>query len=483
MSYYEDNLKKLVKLSVSSNCNDIVAIDTELLGIEDISNEVLNDFYRNLEAEYECFYVLKFQNISFLEEDDLKKEKIINLISWVIETLENWEYEDLYSFNKLAILFNVTSFLDENGSLWKALLSNNINISGQILAYSKQELSRLRCEFNVEEGVDVPIHERESLERFLLAISNKNFEDISEMWRLFNNRPLLSYKYVQMLCVLDYFKPSFLVSAFEGNESVPILMHIMLYIRVETAFFIGFETKNDYLEFSSVYSTLSTQRDDNQFTEDENKYLTKIFNKVGDDGEKFVAWMNVFNKYVVRYPKIQVALGRMLANTSSRDNVKAYIKSISISKCTDNYSRKVVTECLKEIVICSDSIRRKDLWCMAYEAWSDWNFGGNSKNNHIFSLICSELDFAIIGYIKECLTEEERLKMDNSILSNLRLFESKWHDSSSSATTYWYHNLSYYQIIAHAGRVDEDIDKWLLTGKSYIPSEFHENDYIAMLVM
>lgn len=73
--------------------------------------------------------------------------------------------------------------------------------------------------------------------------------------------------------------------------------------------------------------------------------------------------------------------------------------------------------------------------------------------------------------------------MDNSILSNLRLFESKWHDSSSSATTYWYHNLSYYQIIAHAGRVDEDIDKWLLTGKSYIPSEFHENDYIAMLVM
>ncbi len=417
-----------------------------------------------------------------IKDDDEKKVKIANLIGWVIKTLESWKDVSLYSSNELIILFRVTCFLDEKGFLWKALFLHDISISDLLFDYSRKELSCLKCEFSINEDVDVPIYESESLEGFLLAISSKDWEGVSELWRIFNNRPLLSYRHIQMLYILDYFNRELLISALEGNDSVPILMNVMHYIRVETAFFIGSETKNDYLEFSSVYSTLTSQRSHKEFTDDENRYLAEIFSNVGSDNEKFNSWMNVFNKYPVRYPKIQVALGKMLATTSNRKNVEAYIKSIYINKYSDNESRQIVTECLKEIVKCSAPIRRKEVWKLAYEAWSDWNFGGVDKSNYIFRIACSELDFAIIGYIKECLTDDERLEMKKFILNNLQLFESRWHDSSSAATTYWYRNLSFYQVVEHADRVGKDIETWLLIGSSYIPGDFHKNDYSAMLV-
>src|SRR5690554_4657504 len=97
MSHYEENISQLIKLSMSSGCNDFRVIDPEFISSTDISDEFLDDFYGKLEKEYEYISLLKYHDISLVKDDDEKKDKLVNLISWVIKTLKNWKNDGLYS--------------------------------------------------------------------------------------------------------------------------------------------------------------------------------------------------------------------------------------------------------------------------------------------------------------------------------------------------------------------------------------------------
>ncbi|NQY07724.1 MAG: hypothetical protein HRT68_16395, partial [Flavobacteriaceae bacterium] len=178
---------------------------------------------------------------------------------------------------------------------------------------------------------------------------------------------------------------------------------------------------------------------------------------------------------------IQISLGKVLATNATNENISAYIKSIALNNHTDNESRKIIAECLFEFTKSASPNRRKNLWNAAYEYWTEWDLGGVS-NDYIFNVVFSNLDFAIIGYYKECISDDKRLEIKENLINNMQLLESRWHRSSSSATTYWYRNLSLYQVIEHADRSTENADTWLLLKSYYTPEKFHKNKYNEMLV-
>ncbi|MDP5290915.1 hypothetical protein Q9290_01200 [Oceanimonas sp. CHS3-5] len=482
MNSYEVTLGQLVEKAISKDQNESNFTTYEYTPDETVSEEFLRNFHMELDNKYEYISHMKYCKPNELKISHENLEDAVSLIAFCINRLKNWSNIGVKSINELIVNLNIAGFLDVNGCFWRALSRHEIPLSHEVIEYSSNQLSRLKSEFKVCNDLEVPIYEKESLESFLLAISSKDWVGIAELWKLFNNSPLLSCESIQLLHILDYYDRCTLISTFENCNDIPILMHIMNHLRTETAFFIGSETQNDILQFTSVYSTLSHHKARNHLSDINNDLLSTIFRKVGFDNDKFIKWMVVFNKYPLRFPNIQTALGKMLATTTNSENLEAYIKSISISKHADNESRKILSECLKEFVKHSDTARRYELWNIAYKHWFEWDFGGNNKENYIFQTVFSELDFAIVGYYKECVSHEERLSIKQELVRNMQSLESKWHISPSSANSYWYRNLSFYQVIEHAEQVSDDIDTWLLEGRYYIPLQFHENEYIAMLV-
>lgn len=479
---YEDIISQLIERATTDENGNLHSAIPEFIKSNDASEESLNYLYRELESKYEIISRTKYISVREFNIQDEKWNDVINLISWCIRGMRVWTCSTRASINEITVILNITCFLDKEGCFWKFLKKSNITLSQPLIEQSQLTLSKLRCEFKLDETRNVPIHEEESLERFLSAISNKDWKEISDLWRMFNNNPLLHLEDRQRLLMLDYFEPSLLVSTFKDTNDIPILMHIMYELRVETAFLIGYETTNEYLEFASVHSTLNNPKGKALFKDTEVELLTSVLCKCMNDSKKFNTWMDIFNKYPPYYQNIQESLGEALAINASDENLDVYIKSIPLSNHGDNESRKVVSECLASFVRFANPNKRKVLWSFAYKYWKEWCFGEKESNNYMFNVSFSNLDFAIIGYYKEFISAEEKAEVKKVLVENMHSFENKWHSSFSAATTYWYRNLSFYQTIEHAYKATEEPDTWLLLGGYYIPEQFHENKYSEMLV-
>ncbi len=481
MSNYPEVISELIQLALKIKSNELLDIESKLIKVDNLRGNYPDEFYRELENQHPYIGESKFRHINITEISGSQWGDLAKLVAWAVNQLENWtDYKEDDQL-KFMLLFNVTSFLDEDGYFWEFLSMSGILVSEGLIKRLMKDLRKIESKITFPDDISIPIHEKESINQLMSAIEDKQWKVISTLWNMFNRRPLLSVNSVQAIILLESFKKTALLNVFDVSNDIPIIMHTMYSVKRETSLFLASQTQNDYLEFCAVYSLMSNRSSTGALNDNENKYLTSIFNKVGLDNKKFTYWMNVFNQYPVRYPIIQVALGRMLAK-STPHNFKAYLSSIASiggSKPSDE-CRILTTECLKNFVTIASPEKRKEFWGIAHQAWMEWDFGEEGK--HLFEVNFSVFDFGIVGYYKECQTLEERDKLKQIILKNLQSLENHWHKSATDVSTYWYKNLSRYQVLKHADRANEDYCTWLLTDYYYTPEEFYKNRYSEMQV-
>ena len=234
------------------------------------------------------------------------------------------------------------------------------------------------------------------------------------------------------------------------------------------------ESDNPYIHFVCAYSTFHNYGDITIDTYIEN-LLVKLLSKVAIDDAQWESWMQVFNRYPLRYEAIQNALGMTLAfapNTA----ISVYVKTIILNKI--DASRHAVSKCLSTFSKIAKPEVRKMLWETAYSRWKEWNLGLTENSDNIFRIIHSEIDYAVVAYIVECLTKEEIAGTIDKLTNDMFAIDNNWFDSESYYQTAYYSISSKLQLYLHAQSCKSEAENdYLIDSNYYYSIDEQNNDY------
>ncbi|MBI1174891.1 MAG: hypothetical protein GC139_06450 [Sideroxydans sp.] len=401
-----------------------------------------------------------------------------SLMRWFIRELQGWQLSNDPKFHKLTVLFVVSAYCDWNGDLWAAL-PDGAEQNNDLLHALERLIAGIRSNVVVRGLGSEPIWEREVVEKLKVADMEKDWLTISELWPSFESSIIPSVFQIQAVRCLYRFGFAILVGALNGASQTILAMQFAGSLSVGQRLALGIASNNHYIQFGSVYQTFFHWPKTNQLGHEEQQSLKQLLLRVADDQLRWEKWMHVFNRYPLRYPAMQQALGEVLAITSET-SIIAYIESISLSTTCDG-SRRSVAECLRAFRNVAQSDRAKLMWKRAYQRWAQWQFDLDSEDKYLLEIGCSELDYAIVAYVIECLTERERDEAIIRLTDTLRSVDNTWHASLSDCIGYWNRLLSQFQTYAHARQSLSSGEDWLMEGKYYLPYEPQNELYLPMM--
>lgn len=168
------------------------------------------------------------------------------------------------------------------------------------------------------------------------------------------------------------------------------------------------------------------------------------------------------NRYPIRFPFMQVALGQALAR-SGQGVIEAYVDSLSL-KNGGGELRACVNECFESFRGTACVERRHVMWARGHERSLAWNYG--SEDNEILNqIVRGVLDYATMGWLVEFAPTQDP---DTTFEHGLGTLEAEWHASIPSLISAFFRLLSRYQLQAHAEAAATS-GQWLPDGRLYTP--------------
>lgn len=403
----------------------------------------------------------------YLQDKD--ENDITNLVLFLLSLIKDWGEDSEYS---ALSIFSVIGFIDCNGFIWKLLREKGIAVPVIFLEKGASILLGSKIEFSVPENA--PNHEKEWLDRLKLSITERDWEVFTNLWKMLPNHGIRAFEQLQVIYLLINYDRSMLVDSLNKVSDIPSLMTIMNGMGNGAALLVGKESDNELVKFTALYCSMSKK---GGLSYDEENLISEILLSIEHEPETLKKWLKVFNQYPDRYPKLQKALGKFLSESSLNSSIEIYINAIGMESAG---SREQVAICLEAFSSNSDLEKRKFLWNLAFLRWNEWGFGDDDQ----FEIVRSNLDYAIIGYLKECKDSAYTGLELEKIVHSMHSIMNEWYVSSTRLTTRWNCLLSKYQLFAHA--LIENIElssKWLIPEiKLYEPRDFNENEYIEMIV-
>jgi hypothetical protein len=278
---------------------------------------------------------------------------------------------------------------------------------------------------------------------------------------------------------LDRFGFEHLVRAANAIRHVAIAMQVASALPTGSSLKLGAACENAYIQFAAAYCSVFWKRANPPLAQEDQELLELLLAKVSCNAERWMQWMLVFNRYPTRAGPMQNALGRTLARTSD-SAVTAYIDAMILNPAAGD-GRDVVAECLRTFAESASEEHRQYLWKRAHDRWEKWRFGIADYHPHMFAIGNCELDYAIVGYALECMTEHERNEAIAGISRQLASLQNVWHGSHSDCIAEWNRLLSQLQPYAHADEVLKSGQDWLMRERQYMPFKPDENQYATMM--
>ncbi len=406
-------------------------------------------------------------------------ERWVALMRWFIRELQEWCLTNDPDFNKLTALFAISMYCDDqDGDFWTTLPNGAVQNKDLICALERL-IAGISCDFSAHGLGDEPIWEREVVEKFKVADTEEDWLTISELWPSLERSVIPNVFIIQAVQCLYRLGFDSLVQTLNGTCKTILATQFAYSLEVGQRFRLGIASKNPYIQFGCVFQTFFRSPSANCFDHQEQQSLMQLLLSVADDESRWAKWMQVFNRYPLRYPAMQQVLGYTLA-VAPETAINAYVESIGLST-TCSGSRQSVAECLRAFRTSASSDRTKAMWRLAYKRWLEWQFEITDKDKHLFEIGCSELDFAVVAHTIECLTEAERDAMLNSLRDELRTLGNSWHSSFTDCITSWNRILSKFQPYAHASQAILLGEDWLMENKNYMPFEPQCERYLLMM--
>jgi len=400
------------------------------------------------------------------------------LVRWLLRELREWRPNSDPKRHKLAALMFTAACCDLDNQLWSSL-PDGIERNSDLLSVLEKFIATATGSFSSRGMQLEPIWEKEVIERFKQADAAGNWETIGEMWHYVRDVLQPNLFCMQVTRCLYRYDPGRLIGALVGVKQITVAAQVLRVLPVEGQLAAGCKTANPYVEFACALETFTHWRKKQRPDEAAQQLLTRLLLKVAADQPRWRQWMKVFNRYPVRYPAIQVALGQALA-VMPVPAVEAYVDAIDLTISPDD-GRELVAECLRAFRSSANADRAKLIWTRAYERWSAWQFGIEEDGKHITRMSFSELDYPVVGYVVECMGDKERDAMRNELFRKVTTLTDHWHASIVDCFTAWYRLLSQYQPYAHGEVIKKSGGDWLQTGHVIWPFDPQNEPYAMMM--
>jgi len=405
-------------------------------------------------------------------------KKLISLMRWLIRELQVWRKANDVQHHRLTALFVTAQYCDIGDKLWSTFPSG-LESNSDLLNALETFVSSYSVDFTIRNGGSRPISDSEVIEKFKQADIQGDWLTIDEMWRHFEHVFVPNVFLTQSARCLHRFGFERLIRGVNGISKTAVAGGVVIALSTEQRLKLGSTSDNPHIQFGAVWQTFFTQPRNQHLTDAEQLPLVELLKKVACDEPRWKTWMQVFNRYPLRYPAMQMALGIALA-TASNAAIKAYVDAIILNLAGDD-SRQRVAECLYAFREAAPSDRRKFLWEAAFERWKQWQFAMAEKGQHLFKIEFSALDYAVVGYAIECMTEAQRDDAINEVCKKLSGLENQWHESLTDCISGWNRLLSQLQPYAHAKEININQGNWLMQGKTYTPCYLKGDRYLTMM--
>ncbi len=401
-----------------------------------------------------------------------------SLLRWLIRELRTWRQADDPRHAKLVAIFVVAQMSDSNSGLWD-LLPDEIGENIDLLDYVKSVIASFAVTFNARPGTQVPIWESEAVEAFMRADAEGDWVTVIRGWEQFRYQLFFANTLqIQAVRLLYRFSFARLIDGLATLRQAPVAMQLAGVLAIEQRLRLAIGSDNPHVQIAAMYRTLTDDRRRQTLTDRDRDLVTELLLKVGNDTSRWEEWMKVF----IRYPDLQVPLGQALAKIP-KAAIDGYVNSIWLFPKLIQFdaSRRSVVECLREFRAHASPKRRRALWICAHERWLHWDFNRADPNQHLTAINRSDLDYAIVGYARECMDEAGREAALNAIRAEAQTLEHHWHGSFTDILTSWYRLVTRFQPYAHAAYVAVNDEDWLAEPRVYFLFDPSHNKYMMMM--
>jgi hypothetical protein len=395
---------------------------------------------------------------------------VIELIAWASDTLANWHSQNDPTGQKLRIIFAVAMSLRISAGKFLQLSnarSSNSDLRNKLSQYlldSSLVVTAFPTSRPEETGFITKVQEADRLGDWaaLERDAGQILDHINAAW---------VSAIAQFLAEIA---PDELLKALLSARSIFKSYALLSQLPMAKAIGLTSISASNHTRFALLYSlSKGIARIDTNLSDSDQSGLACIWVAMAEDVTEWPKWMAAFNTYPVRFPLLQKSLGRALA-TMSHSAMSAYIDAVSLGSGLS--CRSVMAECFRSFRSIAPVEQRLQLWQLAFDRWSNWNFGEDDEGASL-GIRTSALDFAVIAHVVEGMTDEQCLAELSSLAAQAIEIETEWHRDRSHLRTAHNRLISRLYFI-ETGNCKPNVDDDWLDNKMRIPeaarsSRFH----------
>jgi hypothetical protein len=404
----------------------------------------------------------------------------IATLRWVIRELRQWTPEGDEKHRKLIACLTIVRGCRRGASAWE-LFPEDIGRNLKLMEAMEAAVRSSKCSFSARGARKPPVWEQEAVDELIAADKKEDWLAIYELWPHFE-ATIFSNTFLDLaVSGLARFGFNRLLEATADIHETAAAMILAQALPTEQRLRVAAASKSEHIRFCFVLASVFRLPKTTRLDETSATILSDLLVGVASDADRWSKWMRAFNRYPVRHPALQVPLGRAVARIGNIQQ-RAYIDAIELgtypSECRD-----LVTECLTAFRDAAPPDVRRNLWEIGHQRWKAWHFGAEDEESLATGIVRSYIDYAVIGYVLECLTEDQRLAERNSIFERLSNIEHEWHASKIAMLSAWYRGLSELQPYLLAEHLTRGDKAWLSNKYQYYPVDTQHRNYRLMFEM
>jgi len=414
------------------------------------------------------------------------RERLAGLLRWTVRALRNWHPDSDPRRAVLVSIFVITRYCEYAGPIWPRFPPEAAN--EDLLLHLSTMLPSLRLELSPWGFSRAPITEGEAIASFNRADEAGDWAALASQLLHIDLRMTPTTLTSQSVRYLQRFDQGRLESVATAVRQTTLMMQVLEPLTDVEACELALASSNPYCEFAAMYKSVAplTRRDEPDDSPERCRVLSRLFVKVAQDDARWRQWMFAFNRYPQRFSRVSVPLGQALASVPDTA-LAPYIDSIELTAMsientaphlTRGSSRGIVAEAQEAFHAMADQDRRKRLWSLAHDRWKKWNFGREDELSASTGIMHCALDYALVGYAAECMSEGERRAALNDIRRQLSSLALRWFKSVVAFGEAKYLLLSHMQPYAHA---TTQPNEWL-AANDYVPYDVNSDRYAALML-
>ncbi|MEA2873863.1 MAG: hypothetical protein QOH67_3839, partial [Hyphomicrobiales bacterium] len=376
---------------------------------------------------------------------DMKKWSA--LLRWVLDELSGWSANKDTQQRALAAVFIAGTMSDIDHELWK-LLPNPFGMNQRLVEMLQAMLKACKVVIDAPLHVREPIFTKAAIERFSAANAVKDWKEINECLDGFGDYISASPLQTQATRILLRCGKDGFMSVLAGVDDALLATSFVGAIGDEdTCLELAVACNSQHFEFAALRGS-ANRRQSAPMGSAANSLLVKL----SADPRRWHDLMDIFNRYPVRYPRLQKALGRALASVplaAIQDIAAIHLHDVAF----DDGGRDNVAACLRAFREQATRDQREAMWRLAYDRWSAWDFARSESETNLLQIRGSVLDYAIVGYAIECLDINTAAKTRSDILTRCLGLHQNWYVSATAMTTGWNRCLSSFQPFGHGEHI------------------------------